>query len=74
MEEKKDKEKEIEELGKPPKDEVRIWGGGVILNKLDKLIKSNLDIINLLRHIENKIEAGLSEEAEKKLENIKRRF
>jgi len=69
-----EKDKETEELGKAPEQEVKVWGLGLTNNKLDKLIKQNEDVINLLRHIENKIEAGMNEEAEKKLERIKKRF
>ena len=67
-------ETETEKLGEPPENEVRIWGGGVILKKLDKLIAQNEDLINLLRHIENKIESTMTPENEEKLQRIKRRF
>ena len=69
-------EKKVEELdmSKKPKEEVAVFGLGVLLNHQKEIVKQNRDIVNLLRHIENKIEAGMSEEAEKKLERIKRRF
>lgn len=68
--------KEIEELdmSKKPKNEVAVFGLGVLFNKLDKIINQNESTINLLRHIENKVEALMDENAEKKLERIKRRF
>lgn len=70
----KETEKEELDMSKKPKNEVAVFGLGVLFSKFDKLANQNESIINLLRHIENKIEANLSEDAEKKLERIKRRF
>jgi len=65
---------EKEELGKAPDQEVKVWGLGLTNNKLDKLIKQNEDLINILRHIENKVEALLDSNALDRLDKIKRRF
>ena len=69
-----EKEREELDMSKKPENEVAVFGLGVFFQKFDKIIKQNSEIVNLLRHIENKIEAGMNEEAEKKLERIKRRF
>ena len=66
--------KEVEELGEAPKEEVKVWGLGLTNNKLDKMIKQSSDVINLLRHIENKVESLMTPENEEKLQKIKRRF
>lgn len=73
MEENKQETEKLD-MTKKPKEEVAIFGFGVLFKKFDKIINQNESIINLLRHIENKIEAGMDEEAEKKLERIKGRF
>lgn len=70
----KETEKEDLDMSKKPKQEVAIFGFGVLFKKFDELIKQNGEIINLLRHIENKVESLMNEDAEKKLERIKRRF
>ena len=67
-------DKETEELGEAPENEVKVWGLGLTNNKLDKLIKSNLEIANILRHIENKLESTMDEKAQERLERIKKRF
>ena len=69
-----EEEKETEELGEAPKQEVKVWGLGVLLNKFDKLLKQNSDVINLLRHMENKIESLMDEKAQARHERIKGRF
>lgn len=68
-------EEETEEkLGKAPETEVKVWGLGLTNNKLDKIIEQNEAVINLLRHIENKIESLMDNEAQERLSRIKRRF
>lgn len=67
---------EIEKLdmNKKPENEIAVFGFGVLLNNQKELVKQNKEIVNLLRHLENKVEALLDEDAKKRLENIKRRF
>ncbi len=43
--EEENKEKETEELGEAPETEVKVWGLGVLLKKMDKLIEK-LDSVN----------------------------
>lgn len=74
MEEQTEKEIEKEELGEAPETEVKVWGLGLTNNKLDRLIKQNSDIANILRHIENKVESLMDEKAQERLSQIKRRF
>ncbi len=69
-----EEEKETEELGEAPKEEIRVWGLGVMLKKMDKIIAQNESIIAILRYSENKLEALLDEDAKKRLDAIKRRF
>jgi 6-phosphogluconate dehydrogenase len=69
-----EKEQETEELGEAPKEEIRVWGLGVMLKKMDKLLAQNETIISILRYSENKLEALLDEDAKKRLDAIKRRF
>ncbi len=68
------KEKETEELGEAPKEQIRVWGLGLTNNKLDKLIAQNETMISTMRFLENKVEALMDDDAKKRHENIKRRF
>lgn len=70
----KETEKEELDMKKKPKEEIAVFGLGVLLNHQKEIVKQNGEIINLLRHIENKIEAQMDEKAEEKLLRIKRRF
>ena len=69
-----EEEKETEELGEAPKEQMRVWGLGIMLKKMDKIVAQNESIIAILRYSENKLEALLDEDAKKRLEAIKRRF
>ena len=73
-EETKKEEKDELKMELKPKQEIAVFGLGVVLNSLKEIVKQNKEVINIMRHIENKIEAGLSEEAENKLEKLKKRF
>jgi len=73
-EEDKKVEEEKLDMSKKPKEEISVFGLGVLLNHQKKITKQNEDIINILRHIENKVEALLDEKAQERLEKIKRRF
>lgn len=49
-------EKETEKLGEPPEKEIRVWGGGLVLKKMDKLIELQDRTNFLLAMNEKKIE------------------
>lgn len=67
-------EKEELDMKKKPKNEVAVFGLGVVINKLDKINEQLEKIAKALFHMENKVEALMDNEAQERHEKIKRRF
>lgn len=67
-------EKEDLDMKKKPAKEIAVFGLGVLINKLDKVNGQLEKIAKALFHMENKVEALMDEEAQKRHERIKRRF
>ena len=67
---------EVEKLdmSKKPKEEIAVFGLGVVLNHLKEMVKIQRDVLSTVRFLENKVEALLDEKAQERLERIKRRF
>ena len=67
-------EKEQLDMSKKPKEEVAVFGLGVVINNLDKVNNQLEKISKSLYHMENKVEALMDEQAQERHERIKKRF
>ncbi len=62
------------DMGKKPKEEIAVFGLGVVINKIDKTNEQLEKIAKALFHMENKVEALMDEDAQRRHDRIKRRF
>lgn len=69
-----DEEKNELDMKKKPNKEIAVFGLGVLLNHQKEIVKLLKDVVNILRYLENKVESLMDEDAQKRHENIKRRF
>ncbi len=71
--EEENKREELD-MSKKPENEVAVFGFGVLLNNQKEIVKTQKEIVTVLRYLENKVEALLDEKAQERLQQIKRRF
>jgi len=71
-----EEQREAEDLDmkKKPKNEVAVFGFGVLLNGQKKISDQLEKLTNALFHLENKVEAMMDSGAQERYERIRRRF